>query len=62
MADTGEGRELLLELRHLRAEDELAVMQHGIHAAADVAFQPGALALKIEERDARVFGDGKRGA
>ena len=41
----------LLELIDFRAEDELAVGQHGIHAPADIALEPRALALQIEKRD-----------
>src|SRR5690606_17609472 len=41
----------LFEKLDLRAEYELAVGKHGIHARLDLGFKAGALALQVEERN-----------
>jgi hypothetical protein len=62
MADARIRRQPLFELLDLRTENELSVRQHGVHSPADVPLQPRALALQVEERDARSRRDRKGGS
>ena len=57
MTGAGELGELLLKLRDLGPEDELAVHEDGVHAAADIALEPRPLALEIKQADATFVGD-----
>ena len=59
MLRAGIGGEALLQEIDLRAEDELAMVEDRVDARPDIAFQPRALALQIEEGDAAVGGDGE---
>jgi hypothetical protein len=49
MARAGEAGELLLELEHLRPQDEGAVREHALDTLLDSPPEPGTLRLKINE-------------
>ena len=47
----GEFADALLELRDLRAEDELTVFEHGIHPATEIGLDALSLRSQVDERD-----------
>ena len=49
MLGAGKGREISLELRHLRAVDELAVIEHAGHRLIDRSAEPLALRADVDE-------------